>query len=292
MKVGTVAMIGKPNVGKSTLVNAIVGHKVSIVSDKPQTTRKSVLGVYRNEDAEIVFIDTPGVHEPHTRLGRMMVDATRQSLGDVDLVMFVGDVSRKPNEDDERIAKLLSGDFPIFLCLNKMDQLKPELVVPHVEAYCKLLGSDQYMLTTAIEGRNLDLVVQEILNRLPEGEPRFDEDTYTDQTLRFMAAELIREKVLIATRQEVPHATTVNVTDWDEEEDGSITIRAEIIVEKSGQRAIIIGKQGSFLKEVGTKSRAEIEALTGTPVYLDLFVKVEENWRQNPRLLHELEMDA
>jgi len=287
-KAGYVAMIGKPNVGKSTLLNALVGQKVSIVSSKPQTTRRKVLGVMHGDGFQIAFIDTPGVHDAHTTLGKVMVDEARDALGSADFALVVCDASKRPDEADTRIAQMVVGQIPIFLVLNKMDKLRPEMVVTHVEAYQHLFKTEDYMLTTATQGVNLDKLTDEIVARLPESEPLYDEDTFTDSPMRFIAAELIREKVLLATKQEVPHATAVVVTEWLEE-DGRVEIRAEIVVEKQGQKAIIIGKKGQFLKEIGTQARHEIEAMIEKPVYLDLFVKVREDWRMNPRLVRELQ---
>lgn len=288
---GAVALIGKPNVGKSTIVNALVGQKISIVSSRPQTTRRRVLGVVHGEGYQIILLDTPGIHEAHTALGRSMVEQAREALGGSDLAVVVCDASKKPDETDERIARLVVGQIQLYLVLNKMDKLRPEMVVPTVEAYCKLYKTEDYMLTTATQGLNLDKVVAAIVERIPEGEPAYDEDTVTDQPMRFLAAELVRERVLIATRQEVPHATAVIVTDWEETDDLA-TIRAEIIVEKQGQKAILIGKHGQFLKAIGTAARSEIEELVGKRVFLDLHVKVREEWRMNPRLVKEVQDGA
>jgi GTPase len=292
MKAGYVAMIGKPNVGKSTLLNAFVGQKVSIVSNKPQTTRKRVLGVAQGEGYQIAFIDTPGIHEPHTRLGRAMVEAARQSLGDIDVVLFVADASKPPDEIDKQIATLVNppegARIPVIVCLNKMDLLRAERVVNQVETYTGLFGTEDYMLTTATNGHNLDKLRDMILAKLPEGEPMFPEDEFTDQPMRFIAAELIREKVLIATRQEVPHAVAVLVEEW-EEHGGQVVIEASIIVEKPGQKAILIGKGGTFVRDIGTAARLELQQMLERPVHLQLFVKVREDWRMNPRMLKELE---
>jgi GTP-binding protein Era len=289
-RAGLVAMIGKPNVGKSTLLNAIVGQKVSIVSNKPQTTRRRVLGIAHGEGYQVAFIDTPGIHEPHTQLGKAMVESARQSLADIDLVLYVADASKKPDALDKQIAHLVKGVAKLYLCLNKMDLLRAEMVVSTVEEYTKLfgIGEEDFMMTTATREHNLSKLMEGIVARLPEGEPMYDDDTFTDQPMRFMAAELIREKVLQATRQEVPHATAVIVDEWTEGDHG-LRIRAEIIVEKQGQRAILIGKQGQFLKKIGTEARMEIEKLVEQPVYLDLYVKVREDWRMNPRMLHEMQ---
>lgn len=292
-KSGYVTLIGKPNVGKSTLLNHVVGQKVSIVSNKPQTTRRRVIGIAHGPDYEAIFIDTPGIHEAHTQLGKEMVEQARMSLADVNLVVYVADGSHHPGELDKEIAKIIKASelkVPVLLCMNKMDLLKAEDVVRNVEAYQKLLGlsDEDYMLTTATQGINVDRMMEMIVARLPEGDPVYPEDEFTDQSTRFLSGELVREKILIATRQEIPHSVAVMVTDWEEEGD-LVRIGAEILVEKASQRGIIIGKGGQFLKTIGTKAREEIEALLGTRVHLDLHVKVAEGWRMNPRILRELE---
>lgn len=292
MKVGYVALIGKPNVGKSTLMNQIVGQKVSIVSNKPQTTRRRIIGIAQEEDYQIAFVDTPGIHEPHTRLGRAMVESARGAVNGVNLILFVADGSHKPNDEDREIAKYLklaAKGVPVILCMNKMDKLAPENVVEYVDAYMKLVGAEEYMLTTATKGHNTNKLVEMILSRLPEGEPVYGLEDFTDQSSRFMSAELVREKILVATRQEVPHATAVLIEDWQEEENGMLRILASVIVEKDSQRAILIGKQGQFAKKIGTLARQEIEELLGQKVYLELYVKVRSDWRMNPRMLHEME---
>lgn len=300
---GNVALIGKPNVGKSTLLNRIVGQKVSIVSNKPQTTRKRVVGITTGDDYQIAFIDTPGIHEPHTKLGRSMVEQARKSLHDVDVIVYVADSSHHTNDGDKEIAKLLTGlevhdlnnpesmvPIPVILCLNKMDLLKADSVQRNVEAYTSLFKTEDYMLTTALRGNNVDKLVEMIVAKLPEGEAQYDPDDYTDQSSRFIAAEFVREKILIATRQEVPHAVAVLVDSWEEEdEDGLVRISASIFVEKTSQRAILIGKQGQFLKKIGTEARQEIEELLGRKIFLELHVRVREDWRMNPRMLQELE---
>lgn len=297
-RAGFVALIGKPNVGKSTLLNGMVGQKVSIVSSKPQTTRRRVVGIAQGEGYQIAFIDTPGIHEPHTRLGRSMVDQARASLGDANLVLVVVDGAHAPDAMDREIAKLVrrKEDEPskidLLLCLNKMDQLHAEEVVKHVEAFTKLFGTEDYMMTTAIRGTNVDKLVEMIVERLPEQVALYPADEFTDQSSRFMAAELVREKILLATRQEIPHATAVMVDSWDESNPEVTVVQASILVEKSSQRAILLGKGGQFIKAIGTKAREEIEALLGHKIYLELHVRVQEGWRMNPRVLHELEYDA
>jgi GTPase len=292
-KSGFVSLIGKANVGKSTLLNTIVGQKVSIVSSKPQTTRKRVVGIHTGEGFQIAFIDTPGIHEAHTQLGKAMVEQAQASLADVDVIVYVADGSHHPGEMDRKIAELLTKtglNVPILLCLNKMDLLRAEDVVRNVDAYRALLGvgDNDFMLTTATRGQNVDKLVELIVDRLPEGEAMYPDDEYTDQSSRFMAGELVREKILHATRQEVPYSVAVMIDEWAEE--GELTrISATILVEKSSQRAILIGKGGQFLKNIGTLARQEIEELLQRKVYLQLHVKVAENWRQSPRILQELE---
>lgn len=294
MRVGTVALVGKPNVGKSTLLNAIVGQKVSIVSNKPQTTRRRVLGIKTTDEYQIVFIDTPGVHEPHTQLAKSMVEHARASLTDVDVILFVADGAHHPGEMDKEIAKLIQAaraDDPttaVVLCMNKMDLLKAENVEGFIEAYSELAGTEEYMLTTATREINIEKLVGLLVAHLPEGEPIYDADDFTDQSSRFLAGELVREKILNATRQEIPHATAVLVDDWEDDE--RITrIAATILVEKASQRGILIGKQGQFLKKIGSEARREIEHLLDRQVFLELHVKVREGWRMDPRTLQELE---
>jgi GTPase len=279
-------------VGKSTLVNHMVGQKVSIVSDKPQTTRRRIIGIAQGEGYQIAFIDTPGIHEPHTRLGRAMVDAARGSLDDVDAILYVADGSHHPGDLDREIVATFQPvreKIPVLLCMNKMDLLKAENVQRNVDAYTALLGVEEYMLTTATKGENVDRLLQMIVERLPEGSPLFPEDEFTDQSMRFMAGELIREKILQRTRQEIPHSTAVVVDRWEENERGLLEIDATILVERASQRSIVIGKGGQFLKAIGTEAREEIEQLLERKVFLQMYVKVREDWRMNPSVLQELE---
>ncbi|RYG30618.1 GTPase Era [bacterium] len=291
-KAGYVALVGKPNVGKSTLTNRIVGQKVSIVSNKPQTTRRRVLGITTTPEWQIAFIDTPGIHEPHTALGKTMVDQARASFTELDVLVYVADGSHFPGDGDKAIARMLEDvkGVPRLVCMNKMDQLRAEDVVRNVEAYCELLGTPDYMLTTATRGDNVDDLVAMIVERLPERAPMYDDDAFTDQSTRFLTSELVREKILIATRQEVPHAVAVMVESWEEEND-IVHIDAVILVEKASQRGILIGKGGQFIKTVGQKAREEIEPLLGRKIFLTLQVKVAEGWRMNPRIVHELSYD-
>jgi GTPase len=288
---GHVAVIGKPNVGKSTLVNFMVGQHVSIVSNKPQTTRRRVMGIVNGDNFQMCLLDTPGIHEAHTVLGREMLDAARASLEGVDAVLYVTDVSHHPGNGDQRIAELLktiAGKVPVVLALNKMDLLKADRVIPHVEAYCGLFGTEDYMLTVANQGTHVEKLQEMIVSKIPEGEAQYDPDEFTDQPARFMVAEIIREKILEATRQEIPYATAVQVESWEQEE-GLLRIEAQILVEKSSQRAILLGKGGSFIKQIGMESRKSVEQLLEQHVFLQLHVKVQEDWRMNVGTLMELE---
>lgn len=293
-RAGFVALLGKPNVGKSTLVNAIVGQKVSIVSDKPQTTRKRILGIATTPDYQIVFVDTPGIHEPHTELGKRMVAAARSALTDVQVVVIVVDSSRMPNAEDESLARLLAqanwlGSDNCILCLNKMDLLKAVDVQKHVDAYTKLFNKESYMLTSLTKNQNVDKLLEMIVQRLPESTDFYAADEFTDQPMRSIAAELIREKAMRLTRQEVPHALATVVDEWNED-DKIVRIAVSIVVEKEGQKAILIGNRGAMLKQIGTEARIEIEELLEKRVFLELFVKVRQDWRQNPRMLSDLEL--
>lgn len=297
MKVGVVAVVGRPNVGKSTLVNEIVGHKVSIVSDKPQTTRRRVLGIATNDDRQIVFVDTPGLHHASTSMGKILNEAARGSVTQVDAVIAVVDVSRAPTQEDRGVADMLrqNGWFEDgraakgILCMNKMDLLKAEHVQKNYEAFTELFPFSEAMMTSFAKKDNIEKLLELIESRLTEGELLFPADEFTDQSMRFLAAELIREKALRLTRAEVPHAIGCVVTDWDESDPRQTQISASILVEKQGQKAILIGRQGAMLKEIGTEARREIEDMLGGSVYLDLFVKVKENWRGNMDILRELE---
>ncbi len=300
---GAIAVIGKPNVGKSTLVNQLVGQKVSIVSNKRQTTRSRILGILSEPDFQLALLDTPGMHEPHTHLGRIMNDAAKGALAEVDMILFVADCSKPPQDEDRAIAELVEAvwKYPhaqehpgfngIILCLNKMDLLRAEFVKENVEAYCELFGTEEYMLTCLTKKQNAEKLLEMIVARLPQGDSQWPEDEFTDQPMRRLAAELIREKALRLTKQEVPHAIATVVEMWEPEpERDRVRITASIVVEKDGQKAIMIGKQGAMLKQIGTESRIEIEDILGQRVYLELVVKVRPEWRQNPRMLHDLEI--
>lgn len=295
-KAGTVAVVGKPNVGKSTLVNALVGQKVSIVSDKPQTTRKRVMGIATEDDYQIVFYDTPGLHKARHKLGSAINEAARGTLSDIDVVLVVVDVSRPPSDADRNVAQILNtaqligseSRATVVLCMNKMDKLKPDAVEDNYTAYRELFQTEHSVMTSMIKGQNLDILRGLLVNHLPENPNFYPDDSYTDQPMRFIAAETVREKVLHLTKEEVPHAVATLVEEW-EEEPGLTHIGVSIVVERDSQKGIIIGRQGQMLKKIGTEARLEIEEMLGQRVYLELFVKVRPGWRQNPRLLKEFD---
>lgn len=289
-KSGFVSILGRPNAGKSTLMNALVGQKVAIVADKPQTTRTAVQGVLTEEGVQIVFIDTPGIHRSDSSLNKRMMDAVRNSLEERDLLIFMVDASKAFGSDDERAISILRKDGPpVILAVNKVDTVKAKAdLLPLMEEYSKRFDFAEYIPISAKKGDGLDTIRKAVFSRMPEGPQYFPEDHVTDQPARFLASELIREKVLLATRQEVPHATNVTIEQW-EETPTIVRIYATIMVERDGQKAIIIGAKGSVLKQIGTQAREEMEALFGIRIYLDLHVKVEAGWREKAAYLNTVD---
>jgi len=289
-KSGFVSLIGRPNAGKSALLNALVGQKVAIVADKPQTTRTAIQGVVTTPEAQIVFVDTPGIHKANSQLNKRLMDTVRNSLEERDLLLFVADAARKFGDDDRRAIDISRRtETPIVLVLNKIDLLKDKAaLLPLIEEYKAACQFADYVPVSAIKKTGLDELRGVILERLPEGPAYFPEDYVTDQPERFLAAELIREKVLLATRQEVPHSVAVMVDKW--EETPRITrIYATIRVERDGQKAIVIGTAGAMLKQIGTLARHEMEKLFGVKIYLDLHVRVEPGWREKRAFLNTLD---
>ncbi|MCS7283124.1 MAG: GTPase Era [Anaerolineae bacterium] len=290
-KSGFVAVIGRPNVGKSTLMNQLLGQKVAIVSPKPQTTRTRIQGILTRPDAQIIFVDTPGLHRPLHKLGEAMVATAASAIPDADVILFVVDVSVMPTDEDRMIAEMIRQRTtkPVILVLNKMDLLPPENVKPHTEAYWDLVPQRaDWMMTIATEGVNLDKLLNQIVRHLPEGPRYYPGDLITDQTEREIAAELIREQVLHFTYEEVPHSVAVVVEEYKEREGGGVYIAATIYVEKESQKGILIGAGGQMLRRIGTAARQEIERMVGGKVYLDLWVKVSKNWRKNPAMVRRL----
>lgn len=287
---GFVAVVGRPNVGKSTLVNALVGQKVAIVSSKPQTTRRRLLGVRTADASQTVFVDTPGIHKPFHKLGEFMVDEAVQSIPDADVIIFVVDVADRPRDEDRDIAALLTekASAPIVLALNKADAVKPAHLQENYAGYVAFVPGAVEMLVSARRGDNLDRLVALVEARLPEGPLYFPADQVTDQSEQLIAAELIREAVLHLTEAEVPHSVAVAIQEWQERGPNLTYIDATVMVERDSQKAIVIGKGGSMLREIGRRARQEIEAMLGRKVFLELFVKVREDWRRDSRQLRRL----
>lgn len=288
---GFVTVIGRPNVGKSTLMNRLLGHKVAIVSPKPQTTRTRIRGILTRPDAQIIFVDTPGLHKPFHKLGEVMVATAAAAIPDSDVVLFVVDVSVMPTEEDRMIAQMIRQltSNPVTLALNKMDLLPPEKVKPHTEAYWALVPDYAgWMMTIATRAVNLDKLLDIIIAHLPEGPRYYPGDLITDQTEREIAAELVREQVLRFTHEEVPHSVAVVVEEYKERETGGAYIAATIYVERESQKGIMIGAGGQMLRRIGTAAHQKIERMVGGKVYLDLWVKVSQNWRRDIRLVQRM----
>ncbi|MFL5805064.1 MAG: GTPase Era [Roseiflexaceae bacterium] len=289
-RTGFVALVGRPNVGKSTLLNALLGQKVAIVSPKPQTTRMSLRGILTRPDAQIIFVDTPGIHDPRTRLGSFMVEQARRAIPDADVVCFLVDITLPPGRLDRRIADLVRRSrAPRILVLNKVDRLKPHAEA-HLEAYRALGPWDMEVAISARKREGLETLLDQIVGRLPPGPPHYPLDQLTDQSVREQAAELVREQVLRNTEQEVPHGVAVEIEEWEEKEQ-AIYIRLTIYVEKESQKGILIGAGGEMLKRIGSSARLGIEAMLGRQVFLDLWVKARPNWRDDPASLYWLGYD-
>jgi len=288
-KSGFVAIVGRPNAGKSTLVNTLVGRKVAIVSPRPQTTRNRIQGILNRDDAQIVLIDTPGIHKPDSVLSRQMMDETEHALEGIDILSLIVDASGEFGAGD-RFSVDWVGRFkgPVFLLLNKVDAVSKPQLLPLIDRYRKLFDFAEIYPVSALTGEGCQNLVNGWLARLPEGPPHFPQDQFTDQPERFLVAELIREKAIHATREEVPHAVAVLIDSFDESET-LIKIRATIYVERDGQKGILIGKGGEMIKKIGTLARKEIESILGARVFLELFVKVQPNWRQNTALVRQLD---
>jgi len=287
-KSGFVALIGRPNVGKSTLMNHIIGQKVAIMSDKPQTTRNQIRGVYTDERGQIIFLDTPGIHKPKSKLGEYLVKTAQNALEEVDLVLFLVDASEGLGPGDRYIIEHLKGiKTPVFLVINKIDQVHPDDLLPLIDQYRQLHDFAEFVPISALQGNNTSMLVRLIFERLPEGPAYYPADQVTDHPERFIVGELIREKVLFLTREEVPHSVAVIVEEMKQRENGAVYVRATIYTERDSQKGILIGKRGSMLKEVGRLAREEIERLFGSKVFLDLWVKVKKDWRNEEFLLRQ-----
>jgi len=291
MKSGFVSILGRPNAGKSTLLNRLIGTKIAIVADKPQTTQTSIQGVLTLPDAQVVFLDTPGIHKADSLINKRMMDTVRAALDERDLLLFLVDVSRRFGEKDRHAVDLIKRtNTPAILVLNKTDLLGKDksAILPLIEQYRALHEFADYIPIAARSGGGVEALRKVVLDRLPEGPAYFPPDHITDQPERFLAAEFIREKILHATREEVPHSIAVFVDSW-EESPQLIRIYATIHVERSGQKGIVIGAGGAMLKRIGTLAREEMERMFGRKVYLDLHVKVRPGWRERPDFLEALD---
>jgi GTP-binding protein Era len=288
-KCGFVAIVGRPNAGKSTLVNKLVGHKVSIVSPKPQTTRNRIQGILNRDDAQIVLVDTPGIHKAENVLNRQMMDELQHACEGIDILSLVVDASVNFGAGDRfSIEWIKRFEGPVFLLLNKIDRIPKHHLLPLIDRYRQEFEFAEVFPISALTGEGCSDLVDNWLTRLPEAPMYFPPDQFTDQPERFLAAEIIREKAILTTREEVPHALAVLVDSFEEGKD-LIRMRATLYVEREGQKGILIGKAGATAKKIGTEARKELEEILGTRVFLEIFVKVQPNWRQNAALVRQLD---
>jgi len=288
-KSGFISIIGRPNVGKSTFLNRVIGQKIAIMSDKPQTTRNKVQGVLTTEKAQMVFIDTPGIHKPKHKLGDFMMKTAVNTLKEVDLILFMINAEEGFGGGDEFIIEKLKGvKTPIFLVINKIDRIHPDKLMELIVQYKEFLPFAEIVPISALEGNNVDRLLEQIEKMLPEGPQYYPADQVTDHPERFIASELIREKVLHLTREEIPHSIAVVIDKISKRDDKEmIDVMATIIVERDSQKGIVIGKQGALLKEIGKRSRHDIENLLGSKVFLELWVKVQKDWRNKAANLRD-----
>lgn len=285
-KSGFIAVIGRPNVGKSTLINTLIGEKIAIMSDKPQTTRNRILCILTQEDAQIVFLDTPGIHKPRHKLGEYMVKAAEGTLKEVDCIFFVVDATEKMGPGEYYILERLQATRkPVILVVNKLDLIDREMALPIISHYTEKYNFAGVVPISAADKMNLDSLLTEAKKYLPEGPQYYPDDMITDQPERLIVAELIREKALLLTHDEVPHAIAVDIDEMTTRPNDDVYIRATIYVERDSQKGIIIGAKGSMLKEIGARARADIESLLGSKVFLDLWVKVKKDWRDRDGIL-------
>ena len=287
-KSGFVAIVGRPNVGKSTFMNYVLGQKIAIMSDKAQTTRNKIQGVYTNKDCQIVFLDTPGIHKPKHELGNFMVESAYSALKEVDAVLFMVNAAEKRGPgDDFIIEKLKKSKTPVFLVLNKIDLISPDELLDRVESYQETIPFAGIIPISVLQGNNVQELMITLTNHLPEGPQYYPSDQITDHPEYFVVSELIREKILHLTKEEIPHSVAVTVDKMQKDEFDKVHVYANIIVERPTQKGIIIGKGGKLLKEIGVRARKDIEQLLGNKVYLELWVKVEKDWRKKKSHLQD-----
>ena len=287
-KSGFVAIVGRPNVGKSTFMNYVLGQKIAIMSDKAQTTRNKIQGVYTNKDCQIVFLDTPGIHKPKHELGNFMVESAYSALKEVDAVLFMVNAAEKRGPgDDFIIEKLKNIKTPVFLVLNKIDLISPDELLDRVESYQETIPFAGIIPISVLQGNNVQELMTTLTNHLPEGPQYYPSDQITDHPEYFVVSELIREKILHLTKEEIPHSVAVTVDKMQKDEFDKVHVYANIIVERPTQKGIIIGKGGKLLKEIGVRARKDIEQLLGNKVYLELWVKVEKDWRKKKSHLQD-----
>lgn len=288
-KSGFVSIIGRPNVGKSTFVNRVIGHKIAIMSDKTQTTRNKIQGVMTRDDAQIIFIDTPGIHKPKHKLGDYMMRVAKNTLSEIDAIMFMVNVNEDIGRGDEYIMDMLRNvKTPVFLVLNKIDLVHPDSLMPRIEAYQKYMNFTEIVPISALEGLNVDHFIDVLKSHLPEGPKYYPDDQISDHPEQFVVSEIIREKILHLTSEEIPHAIGVNVDRMIKENEDRVRIEATIYVERDSQKGIVIGKGGKKLKEVGKRARHDIEMLLGSKVYLELWVKVQKDWRNKVNFIRQI----
>ena len=288
-KSGYISIVGRPNVGKSTLMNYIMGEKLSIVSNKPQTTRNNIQTILTTDDYQMVFVDTPGIHKPKHKLGEYMVNSAKDSTKDVDLILFLTNPGEEIGRGDKFILETLRGkNVPVFLVLNKIDEFTQETVAKSLADFSNEFDFKEIIPISAMKGKNVDKLLELMANELPEGPKYYPEDMITDVQERFVVAEIVREKALRTLRDEIPHGIAVDVIQMKQKENGTYHIEVDIICEKDSHKGIIIGKNGQTLKKIGETSRYELERFLGTKVNLKTWVKVRKDWRDNQNLLKEL----
>ena len=288
MKSGFIGLVGRPNVGKSTLLNAIMGKKVAITSNKPQTTRNLIQGIYNDEDSQMVFVDTPGIHKPKHKLGKLLNKQTYLTFNDVDILLFLVDITEKLGKGDMFVIDMLKNvDVPVILVINKIDKLPRQEILKKIEEYKDLYNFDEIIPISAYKNDNVDRLINVLKSKLTDNIKYYDDDTWTNVSTRFLISELIREKILELTDEEVPHSVSV-VVDQIEYNNNAANINATIVVDRENLKKILVGKNGGMIKEIGIRARKEIEVLIGRSVYLDLFVKVIPKWRDREKFLNEI----